>query len=295
MQILESVPTEVPVLQGVDLETSTDLVAPGDTSSERSAIQDVTNVTVSSRGEDSLAVELLAAQDAVKVSVSSEGVEVIDNGDGSLTVPLSHSDGSLKIVTVIETPDAPTTYAGDVELPADAVLTAVEGGALLATGQDEKFVFGVAPAWAYDAAGVAVPTHYVIQGSTIIQVVDHGSGEYQYPISADPWLGQRLFSPMTVNRNGSFNGRAVYSGRLTTWGVAVGIGPGGLNIMATAGWEEFASAWSAVRNSQSLYQQCQCYALWGRAILGAGFHWDIEASRPTVGDPLNVARHRCNW
>lgn len=252
-------------------------------------------MSVSAAGENPVAVDLLAAQDAVEVSVSSEGVEVIDNGDGSLTVPLGHSDGSLQIVTVIETPDAPTMYAVDVDLPADAVLTAVEGGALLATGGDGKLVLGVAPAWAYDAAGVAVPTRYVVRGSTIIQVVDHRTGEYQYPISADPYLGQRLFSPMRVNRNGTFAGRNVYSGTLTPWGVAAGLGPGGLTIMSQSGWAEFADQWSAVRNSQSMYQQYQCHAVWGRAIIGAGFNWDLEASRPTNADPLNVFKHRCNW
>lgn len=295
VQILESVPAEVPVLQDVDSETATELVAPGDSSSESVAIQDAADVSVSAAGEDPLVVELLAAQDAVGVSVSSEGVEVIDNGDDSLTVPVSHSDGSLQVVTVIETSVAPTTYAVDVQLPAGAVLAEAEGGALLATGPDGEFVLGVAPAWAYDALGVAVPTHYVVQGSTIVQVVDHGSGDYQYPISADPWLGQRLFSPMTINRNGPYNGKNVYSGRLTPWGVAMGLSPSGFAIMSTAGWEEFASQWSVVRNSRSLYQQYQCHALWGRAIIGAGFHWDIEAVRPAISDFLNVARHRCNW
>lgn len=196
---------------------------------------------------------------------------------------------------MIEAPDAPTIFAINVELPEGVVLTQDEGGALLATGEDGKLVLGVAPAWAYDAAGVAVPTHYVIDGTEIIQVVDHQSGNYQYPISADPWLGVRLFSPMTVNRNGSFAGRNVYSGRLSQWGVAMGLSREGLYIMSTAGLQEFTSQWAIVNTSLSLRQQYLCHAIWGRAIIGSGFHWDLELSRPANANYANVFTHQCNW
>lgn len=259
VQILESVPTEIPVMQDVTTDGATALVAAGSASSDLAAIEDVLDVSVSALGENPLSIELLAAQDAAAVSVSQDGVEVIDNGDNSSTVPLNRADGSLQVVFVIETTDAPTEYAIDVDLPEGTVLTQDEGGALLATGADGQLALGVAPAWAYDAAGTAVPTHYVVQESQITQVIEHTSGDYQYPIVADPWLGQRLF------------------------------------IMASAGLAEFTSQWATVRNSVSLQQQYQCHAVWGRAIIGAGFHWDLELSRPTNSNYLNVAAHRCNW
>ncbi|MFC6355768.1 DUF2599 domain-containing protein [Luethyella okanaganae] len=295
VSILESVPTEIPVMQDVSTEEATDLVAPGSASSDAAAIEDVSDVSVSALGENPLSVQLLAAQDAVAVSVSQDGVEVIDNGDNSSTVPLDRADGSLQVVFVIETPDAPSNYAIAVELPEGVVLTQDEGGALLATGANGQLVLGVAPAWAFDAAGTAVPTHYLVEGSEITQVVDHASGDYQYPISADPWLGQRLFSPMTVNRNGTYAGQNVYSGRLTLWGVTMGLSLQGLTIMSTAGLEEFTSQWAAVNNSASLRQQYLCHAIWGRAIIGAGFHWDLELSRPANANYGNVLAHKCNW
>ncbi|WP_148059163.1 DUF2599 domain-containing protein [Rathayibacter sp. PhB127] len=295
VKVLESVPTEIPLLQGVTTGSATDLVEAGNSSSERAAIRDVADVFVSGAGKKPLAVELLAAQNATEVSVSSEGIEVIDNGNGSSTVPLKHADGSLQIVTVIESSNAPTEYAVDVELPLGVVLTPTDDGALLATDSNGALVLGVAPAWAYDADGVSVPTRYVVQDTKIVQIVDHASGNFSYPVSADPWLGVRLFDPMTVNRQGTFNGRNVYSGRLTPWGVTMGLSAQGHAIMAGAGWEEFASQWSAVRSSTSLYQQYQCHAAYGRAIIGAGFHWDLEASRPANGNWPNVLAHRCNW
>lgn len=295
MELLSKVPTEIPVLQGVGAAAEPGAGAPGTSSSDSAALHEATDVAVTNGGEDPLAVDLVAAQNAVEVSVSSAGIEVIDNGDGSRTIPLSRSDGSLQVVTVIETPSAPRAYSVGIDLPAGTALSDAENGALLAIAPDGTMALGVAPAWAYDAAGVAVPTRYEVTGSVITQVVEHDSGEYQYPITADPWLGQRLFSPMTVNRKGAFQGRAVYSGRLTAWGVAMGAGNLGYTIMSTAGWEEFASSWSAVRNSRSMYQQYQCHALWGRAIIGAGIHWDLEAVRPANTNWADVLNHKCNW
>lgn len=40
--------------------------------------------------------------------------------------------------------------------------------------------------WARDANGAAVPTHYEVQGTTLVQVVNHRSGTYAYGITADP-------------------------------------------------------------------------------------------------------------
>lgn len=295
VSILESVPTEIPIMEDVVTDGATDLVAPGTASSDLAAIEDVTDVSVSDSGKNPLSVELIAAQNAVLVSVSNDGVEVIDNGDGSSTVPLERADGSLQVVFVIADSEAPTGYAIDIDLPEGVVLTEDEGGALLATAPDGRLALGVAPAWAYDAAGTAVPTRYVVEGSEISQIVDHTSGAYQYPISADPWLGQRLFNPMILNRGGTYNGQNRYTGTLTPWGVAMGIGPGGFAIMSSAGMEEFTSTWVAVANSVSLQQQYQCHAAWGRAILGSGFHWDLEASRPTNANFMDVLAHECNW
>lgn len=40
--------------------------------------------------------------------------------------------------------------------------------------------------WAYDAAGRAVPTYYVADGSRLIQVVRHDVEGIAYPVVADP-------------------------------------------------------------------------------------------------------------
>jgi hypothetical protein len=44
--------------------------------------------------------------------------------------------------------------------------------------------------WATDAAGRSVPTHYELDGDVLVQVVEHQSGEFSYPIIADPSVWQ---------------------------------------------------------------------------------------------------------
>lgn len=61
---------------------------------------------------------------------------------------------------------------------------------------------GVAPAWAKDASGADVPTHYEVSGSTLTQVVDHSSPGIAYPVVADPFLGINLLSGVWKNRPG---------------------------------------------------------------------------------------------
>ncbi len=61
-------------------------------------------------------------------------------------------------------------------------------------------VAGVAPAWALDASGQPVPTRYRIEGTTLVQVIDHHGAAY--PVVGDPkytwgWVTGTVY----LNRN----------------------------------------------------------------------------------------------
>lgn len=47
-----------------------------------------------------------------------------------------------------------------------------------------RIVTAVAPAWALDANGESVPTQYRIEGTTLVQVIDHHGATY--PVVGDP-------------------------------------------------------------------------------------------------------------
>ena len=47
----------------------------------------------------------------------------------------------------------------------------------------------------------SVPTHYIVRGSTLIQVVEHRTSSVAYPVTADPWWGlQFKITSTTANK-----------------------------------------------------------------------------------------------
>lgn len=175
------------------------------------------------------------------------------------------------------------------------------GGSLLFT-VNGRFVAGLAPAWAVDAAGQPVPTWFEVEGNSIIQVVEHDAS-YSYPVVADPWLGLALFGLISVD---SYNYQPRVNLNLSAWGVAVytGIAQGGglaglaagQAILNSAGWDEAWHRSATVRsalNKASQRQQFECHAL---GAIAAGT-WNLEKFRPdrTVHWTYGVAVHHCNW
>lgn len=124
-------------------------------------------------------------------SVGGQSVQVFDHGNGASSVPLVKDDGSVQILTIIDAAGAPEKYSYALEVPDGASLVVDEDGAVQITGADGKFIGGVAPAWAVDAKGAAVPTRFEVVGAMLTQVIDHRGGGFSYPIVADPWLGAR--------------------------------------------------------------------------------------------------------
>lgn len=139
-----------------------------------------------------IGIGLPNAENASDATPEGNGVVSYDNGDGSSTVPVPKDDGSVQITTVIDTPDAPTRYEYPLDLPEGATATLdAETGYVSLLDADGVWIGGVAPAWAKDANGVDVATHYELTGTTLTQVIDHATG-MAYPIVADPWLGVAL-------------------------------------------------------------------------------------------------------
>lgn len=132
-----------------------------------------------------------AAQTADDGSIIFEGV------DPSTDVVVQVLDDGTRIATVIGDAGAPTRYTyaldpgtvahleedGSVSLTQEATLTLPDTGETV-TGP--AMVGSIAAPWAVDAEGRPVPTHYEVNGSTVIQVVDHTTAGVTYPVVADP-------------------------------------------------------------------------------------------------------------
>lgn len=237
-----------------------------------------------------------AAADGIDVG---EGIIAFDNLNGSLTVPITKSGGSVQITTVVEDSVAPERFEYVFTLPRGASMTEAKGGVITIVGSDGDFIGGVAPAWAVDAGGTVVPTHYEVEGAKLTQVIDHSKGDFRYPIVADPWLGLYLFQAINVN---SFLSQPRVNLAPSSWGLSMWNTLSGHAIMNTAGWDE-ALTWtfgpqsnSVVRNGlnkPSQRQQFECH------VAGSPFAgwWNLEKYRlnRTVWWGYGVGTHHCNW
>lgn len=136
-------------------------------------------------------------------------------------------------------------------------------------------------------------------------MVEHNAS-YAYPVVADPWFGMWLFGTFEKNRKGQYKGKNVYSGMLSTWGASVYSGAAqgggvagvaaGYKIIRSIGWDEWKDRLVGNSPAASLEQQYVCHCRYGYAFWKAGFHWDLEAARPSksnwTDDPFS---HQCNW
>lgn len=256
------------------------------------------------RGDNSpgFSIQLPFSENASSVEVVDEGFVAFGNQNFSSTAAVLKQDGSLQILSIIESDAAPISYEYSFALPEGAKIIPSGRGLLIVNA--DGLVAAVAPAWALDAKGQEVPTHYELSGTTITQVVDHRSVEYAYPVVADPWIGIALFSSITVD---TFNGQPRVNLDLSSWGWLVWTGAaqgGGLfgfgsgqAILNTAGWDEAWGKGGSIRSAldkPSQREQFSCHAL--GAI--AAQTWNLEKFRPNRinGNWLyGVEIHHCNW
>jgi hypothetical protein len=96
------------------------------------------------------------------------------------------SDGSTRVQTVIA--DQNSAHALGYSMP--GFLPAIDdsgNAAFIGTGDSTAFV-PVEPAWAVDATGASVATHYELRGTELVQIVTPDAGTV-YPVVADPtWV-----------------------------------------------------------------------------------------------------------
>ncbi|MEI6403439.1 MAG: hypothetical protein WCP59_14770 [Actinomycetota bacterium] len=91
------------------------------------------------------------------------------------------ADGGMRALVVIDGPQAPTEYRYPMTLPADASLLPTADGGAAAIGTDGQLITYIAPPWALDANKQPVPTQYRIEGTTLVQVIDHQGATYPSP------------------------------------------------------------------------------------------------------------------
>ncbi|MCI2266671.1 hypothetical protein [Sediminivirga luteola] len=230
------------------------------------------------------------------VEQSPSGAEFVEHPDGVTTVTVARSDGAVQALASFADEAASTEVifeiAGELSWTKEGLVEVVEQ-----SGES----YTIAVPWAKDASGRDVPTHYEIRGGDLVQIVDHLSGEFDYPVVADPWLGVRLFTSFKRDR---FRGDYRYSAWVTVKGAVILSGGGGVGgyaagqaVFRNNGWAEWKAKWpKGVTNKKTLQQQYNCHVAAGLHGLPFTQDYNLERFRADKSDWLkSIATHRCNW
>jgi hypothetical protein len=248
-----------------------------------------------------VSISLPFAAQADEGAEVANGVVAYDNNNGSITVPTVKDDGTIQVATIIEGPDAPTSYSYELDLGGYARPAVLDNGGILFMDSSGSFVLGVAPPWALDANGASVPTHYELTNGRVTQVVEHRTSQVAYPVVADPILGIDLFSKTkrtnsskgsTVSATLSWLGQALVRS-LTAAPILPGVAGTGLSLMVGAGWSELAKKQPAVATT-AMYNQYVCHVTYGWT-LKLSDTWDLESWRKSATNPVTWVNTKCNW
>ncbi len=119
----------------------------------------------------------------IAIGLPATGAERSDNGlttvyGGAVSasaIAVEPTRDGLRALITIQNSMAPERYAFPISGDA-ARLVNTGDGSVVAYDSSMAPIAMLAPAWARDAGGRAVPSHYELDGTTVIQVVEHRAG-----------------------------------------------------------------------------------------------------------------------
>lgn len=193
--------------------------------------------------------------------------------------------GGRQLVTIAN-PETQHEFRFAMTVPAGGSLKEDGNGGIAILDGNGVQVSSVSPAWAKAADGVDVPSRYRIEGTTLVQVVDHDAS-FQYPITADPAVGRYVKSSWFTNES---RGLKLHIDPTTFGRYFARFDPYGT-------WNEAMRGAGKYVWSQTSWDQLLCHE-WG-SVGAFGYYtggiWEIEYWQPNVGfwkfvDP----RIKCN-
>lgn len=165
------------------------------------------------------------------------GADSLSNGvvaeDGSVTyagnahvpsVNVLTAEDAVRISTVITSGGQTENFDYDfgagatVEIQEDGSAFVLRDGEATSAGTSEQIVADIDTPWATDAAGAAVETYYVADGSVLTQVVKHQGADVAYPVVADPSYDQ----PNIIQHRIRFNRAETATIATGGWGGVIG-------------------------------------------------------------------------
>lgn len=128
-----------------------------------------------------------------KIEMRSTGeVSRQTNLENATLIPKGDGHGAYGADIVIDNASASHEYHFSYDFPAGySMKMAYDGSVVIDNGTSA--IGQIAVPWAKDANGKVIPTHFRVEGNTLIQVVDFSEGD-AFPITADPWYDPRTWN-----------------------------------------------------------------------------------------------------
>jgi hypothetical protein len=242
------------------------------TAAQSSAETGAVVAVLPSDAERDVAVSTAAGDYAIGLPVTPDSGTVedhgslvgIDNRDGTHALASVTDDGAVRVGVLIESDTSPTEYSYAVSAVEGVQLEVLDDGIIIRDARGE-FLSYVEPAWAVDADGNGVPTHYEVRGDSIVQIVEHNGAAY--PVVADP-TSSRFFEKVVIDKTSDPRGAIV---RVYTRG-------GGPNPLLASSviFDDYKTLVSSAYEGQKYRDQLICHV--GNAI--GKKPWNLDSWRP---------------
>lgn len=184
-----------------------------------------------------------------------------DESHRVVTQEIASPQVGTRSYVVIDDATAPTRYEFELDLPRGSSLTlSKEGGVEAIDANGEPIVY-VRPPWATDADGNDIPTRFTIDGTTVIQTIEHEGAVY--PVVGDPATQHDCgYATCTIRFDRPRTHFIAYSGESVSTIAAMmcaflgGGGPGVACGVAIA-----AIGWAVSSNAEDYYNNGNCYGI----------------------------------
>ena len=111
------------------------------------------------------------------------------------SIVMALETGGYAFLEIILSNESPASFSYRIELEESQSLVSDGEGGYLVVNKDGLTIVSLSAPSAHDWEGEEVPTRFVLDGDVLMMEVDHDSGDYAYPIVADPcWscLGNQI-------------------------------------------------------------------------------------------------------
>lgn len=142
----------------------------------------------SDESQPAIQVSLPNADRAKDATPVANGTVAYEGENGSANAVQAPEEGGVRLLTVIDSPSAPTTYDYKVTVPGGGHIELSDDGGAIVKDSNGEIAAAVQAPWAKDATDKAIPTYFTTDGQTLTQHVEHNQPGVVYPVTADPWF-----------------------------------------------------------------------------------------------------------